>query len=108
MPELIGDRITKQINANGDERIDHDEFVQFFMKLLMGTFEQKMLIAFRCYDVDNDENISDEEIRIVLKHIPIQVEQRYGISFADVNYDFSGSHTMTRVEYLNHKRDDNE
>jgi hypothetical protein len=27
LPELIGDRIVKQINANGDERIDHDEFV---------------------------------------------------------------------------------
>ena len=39
MPELIGDRIVKQINANGDERIDHDEFVPFFLKLLMGSLE---------------------------------------------------------------------
>ena len=27
MPELIGERILKQMNLNGDERIDHDEFV---------------------------------------------------------------------------------
>ena len=39
LPELLGDRIVRQINANGDERIDHDEFVAFFLKLFMGTFE---------------------------------------------------------------------
>jgi len=27
------------MNANGDERIDHDEFVKFFLKMLMGSFE---------------------------------------------------------------------
>lgn len=70
MPELIGDRLVKQINANGDERIDHDEFVPFFLKLLMGTLEQKMLIAFRCYDIDGDESISEKEVEIVLKNIP--------------------------------------
>ena len=39
LPELLGERIVKQINANGDERIDHDEFVKFFLTLLMGSFE---------------------------------------------------------------------
>ena len=37
LPPLIGDRIVRQLNANGDERIDHDEFIKFFLKLLMGT-----------------------------------------------------------------------
>ena len=45
MPELIGERIVRQMNANGDERIDHDEFVKFFLVMLMGTLEQKMHIA---------------------------------------------------------------
>ena len=82
MPELIGDRIVRQMNANGDERIDHDEFVKFFLKLLMGSLEQKMLIAFRVYDVDGDENISDEEVKIVLRNIPLKYEERYGNSFS--------------------------
>ena len=43
------------MNANGDERIDHDEFVKFFLTVLMGSLEQKMLIAFKCYDMDGDE-----------------------------------------------------
>ena len=80
LPELIGERVVKLINANGDERIDHDEFVAFFMKALMGTFEQKMYIAFRIYDIDNDQIISEKEVKLVLKGIPIVVEERYGIS----------------------------
>ena len=81
MPELIGDRIVRQMNANGDERIDHDEFVKFFLKMLMGSLEQKMLIAFRVYDVDGDESISDQEVRIVLRNIPVMFEERLGNSF---------------------------
>lgn len=52
MTPLIGDRVTRLVNSNGDERIDHDEFVDFFLKVLIGTVEQKMQIAFQCYDVD--------------------------------------------------------
>ena len=82
------------MNANGDERIDHDEFVKFFLKLLMGSLEQKMLIAFRVYDVDGDECISDEEVKIVLRNIPLNFEERYGNSFAKSN------ESLSRVEYL--------
>ena len=73
------------MNANGDERIDHDEFVKFMLKLLMGSLEQKMLIAFRCYDVDDDQVITEEEVKIVLLNIPLRVEGRYGSSFGDQN-----------------------
>ena len=55
LPGLIGSRITSMINANGDERIDHDEFVGFFIRLFMGSPQQKMKIAFDCYDFDKDE-----------------------------------------------------
>ena len=82
MPELIGDRIVRQMNANGDERIDHAEFVQFMLRMLMGSLQQKMLIAFRVYDVDGDENVSLEEIKIVLRNIPITFDERHGNSFA--------------------------
>ena len=39
LPELISKRIVKQINGNGDERIDHDEFSRFFTQLFMGTHQ---------------------------------------------------------------------
>ena len=57
-----------------------------------------MLIAFRCYDVDGDECISDQEVKIVLRNIPIKYEQRYGNSFSD---------SLSRVEYLVQKDEDN-
>ena len=62
------------MNANGDERIDHDEFVKFLARVLMGNLEQKLLIAFRCYDIDDDQSVSEDEIKIVLKNIPLHVE----------------------------------
>lgn len=98
MPELIGDRLVRQMNANGDERIDHDEFVKFFLKLLMGSLEQKMLIAFRVYDVDGDDVISDQEVKVVLRNVPIHFEERYGSSFEKI---------QSRYHYLQAKEEDN-
>ena len=42
-----------------------------------------MKIAFRIYDADNDQSISKEEIRIVLKHIPRQTVSSYGVSICN-------------------------
>ena len=81
LPELLGLRIVNQINANGDERIDHDEFVDFFLQLTMGSFEQKMKIAFACYDADGDESISEDEVELILRSLPLRLEERYGSSF---------------------------
>ena len=100
MPPLIADRLVKQMNANGDERIDHDEFVKFYAKLFMGTLEQKMLIAFRCYDVDDDQNISETEVKLVLRNIPRQNQGRYGESF------YMESTHLTRVQKMDAKLTD--
>lgn len=62
LPELIGQRICEQINSNGDARVEHDEFVGFFLRAMMGSKEQRMHIAFKCYDFDGDECIQQEEI----------------------------------------------
>ena len=80
MPEIIGQRILHQINANGDERIDHDEFVTFFLKAFMGTLQQKLLIAFRCFDADRNDKLEEEEVILILKNIPISAERRWGDS----------------------------
>ena len=81
LPEVIADRLVKQINANQDERIERKEFVSFFLTAFMGTLEQKMLIAFRCYDLDGDDMIVKEEAELVLKSIPLLHDERYGFSF---------------------------
>ena len=53
LPELLGARIVKQINRNGDERIDHNEFVSFMLKLFVGKFDHQLEIAFRCFDLQD-------------------------------------------------------
>ena len=98
LPELISKRIVKQINANGDERIDHDEFSRFFVQLFMGTHEQKMLIAFNCYDADGDQQIDKDEIKIVLNNIPLSDVKK--------NHDHDNKFHESRLEYLNHKMRD--
>lgn len=90
------------MNANGDERIDHDEFVNFFLKMLMGSYEQKMLIAFNCYDVDGDECIDKKEVRVVLRNIPLTIGGRFGASF------LKDHQRLSRIDYLNMKNDDNQ
>ncbi len=71
LPSFIGDRVVEQINTNGDERIDHDEFVKFFLVLCAGSFEQRMAIAFKCYDLLDNEVLSKEDVSLVLKNIPV-------------------------------------
>lgn len=80
LPDYIGERIVQQINANGDERIDHDEFVGFFVTVCMGSKLQKLKIAFEAYDHDRNGQISAEEVKHVSFHVPLRVENRYGVS----------------------------
>lgn len=68
----------------------------------MGTREQRMHIAFRIYDADNDQSICKEEIRIVLKNIPRQANSRYGMS-AGKNQDVN----ISKSELLSMKKEDN-
>lgn len=81
LPSMLSERIITQINANGDQRIDQSEFVIFFLKLLMGSEDQKMLIAFKCFDFGRDDKIFAKSIELVLKHIPDNQNKRFGVSF---------------------------
>lgn len=51
LPEVIVNQICQQINTNGDERVDLDEFQTFFLNVIMGSVDQKMFIAFKCFDI---------------------------------------------------------
>lgn len=65
----------------------------------MGTHEQKMYIAYRCYDCDNDEMITKEEIKVVLRNIPLNDKK-----IKSRCYEF----TASRYEYLKKKISDQE
>jgi len=44
-----------------------------------------MYIAFKCYDVNNDQSIDRDEVSIMMKNIPVCNENRYGTSFNTEN-----------------------
>ena len=104
IPEPICDRICCQINANGDERIDHDEFIEFLVTALMGNVQQKMWIAFKCFDLEDNDYITNEEVKYILKHVPINIEKRYGISFGF--YDQEAQMTKDQVQKIKMVDDD--
>lgn len=82
MNEFIADRLLTIINANGDERIDFDEWFSFFLKVFMGSPQQKMLIAFKVYDIEGEDCLTRKNVEMVLKHITkSNSSTRYGISF---------------------------
>ena len=47
----------------------------------MGSLEEKILIAFRCFDAENKQVITEDEIELVLKHIPLYLDSHLGASF---------------------------
>lgn len=102
LPDYIGDRIICQINANGDERIDHDEFVGFLLQACMGSKLQKMMIAFNVYDHDGNKQISAEEVKHVNFHVPLRVESRYGITHEPEQSEAN----MTKVQVLSARKID--
>lgn len=81
MPEALCVRICKQINANNDERIDHNEFIEFFGNCFVGNLQSKLQIAFKCYDLDDNQCLTTEDVKFILRHVPVYHEDRYGISF---------------------------
>ena len=76
------------------------------LKVLMGSLEQKMYIAFRVYDIDNDQIISEREVKLVLKGIPIVIEERYGISHSQDPNGQANTNNMSRSEIMNQKYED--
>lgn len=103
MPHPIGERICNQINANGDERIDHDEFIEFLVTALMGNIQQKMMIAFKVFDPEENECIAAEEVKYILKNIPINYEGRFGISFGFYDQEASmGRSQLMKVKQVDH------
>jgi len=49
------------------------EFVSVSGRFLNPSFEAKLKLVFDIYDVDSDGSISENDIRGILSHIPLEV-----------------------------------
>ena len=74
------------INVNGDPLIDHDEWLEYMLKLLCGSFERRLFIVFQIYDLNNEEVLKAENMKLVLRHLPIQLTTKlFGLSHENNN-----------------------
>lgn len=72
------------MNENGDERIDHDEWLPYMLNLMIGSFDQRAFLVFNVYDIDRTGLLKPEYMKLFLRHIPIYVQgKKYGITYDD-------------------------
>ena len=72
LPELLGSKIVRQINYNGDERVTHQQFLGFFLALLCGSWNDQLVIAFKCYDSEGKGKISGHDVRSIMANLEFQ------------------------------------
>jgi len=64
--------------------------------MLVGSAEQKLLIAFKCFDQDGNELIEKDEVKLILKNIPSLLASREGLSFQSEEASVSRNDLITK------------
>ena len=91
-----------QINPSGDDIIDHDQWLKFFLRLTCGSFQQRLLIVFDVFDGSQTQIIRPECVKTILSHVPLYDEVcKFGIS-----HEGCLESQMTRVELIAERQRD--
>ena len=101
LPGILNERLFKIMDENSDEYIDQKEFMRAMFKIYYSQLESKfklifeMYLYFYCYqfgryDFDQDGFISQEDIHLVLSHVPIEV------CLFSINFDNTKKQLITK------------
>jgi len=71
LPGIIGERLFSVMDLKGQGYIDLKEFVHGFFKIFYSNLDTKIKLTFDLYDFDKDGYIIQEDVRLILSHIPI-------------------------------------
>ena len=71
LPGIIGDRFFSILDLSNNGYIDLRELVHGFFKVYYSNLEIKIKLSFDIYDFDKDGYITQEDVRLILSHIPI-------------------------------------
>lgn len=72
LPGIIGERFADVLDLSKSEFVDLREFVHGFFKVYYSNLETKIKLSFDMYDFDRDGYITQEDVRLILSHIPIE------------------------------------
>ncbi len=70
LPGLHGERLFHVYDTKHTGVIDFEEFITGLSISMKGTFDEKVSLLFKLYDIDNHENVSKDELRTMLNQIP--------------------------------------
>lgn len=77
LPGILSDRFWALLsNQAKDPRVTQSNFCQVMQRLYSSQLEEKISLAFRTYDFDNDGQISAEDVRLVLNYIPLKTARK--------------------------------
>lgn len=71
LPGIISERLFSSFDEDHNNYLDCNEFVKGMNILFSGDFDILIKFIFGLYDFDKDEQITKEDVRIVLSYVPL-------------------------------------
>ena len=98
LPIFISEKLFISFTKSSNQDLYEEEFVDQFYKLYMGSFEETINIIFNLLDFDKDGKIKKEDVKIILKYLPLNEEneekgEKYNL---DIIYEIQ----MKRLEEI--------
>lgn len=71
LPGVIGERLFSVFDLSKSDFIDLREFVHGCFKIYYSSLDAKIKLTFDIYDFDHDGFVTQDDVRLILSHIPI-------------------------------------
>lgn len=73
LPGIFGDRLFQLCCDKDQKQVNLPEFRKIMQRIFYSRMETKLGLIFEFYDFNNDGYVTDEDIRLVLSHLPLAV-----------------------------------
>jgi Ca2+-binding EF-hand superfamily protein len=73
MKGLIGERIFNLYDTANSNNVCLKDFLATSYRFFQSSFEDKLKLVFDIFDFDKDGQISEDDIRTILSHIPLEL-----------------------------------
>lgn len=74
LPGLISERLFSVFDANRNDYLDPNEFINGMTTLFTTSFDNLVGFIFHFYDFDHDGLITKEDVRVVLSYVPLNAQ----------------------------------